>query len=52
MGYVFTPEEYDRMFQQIKNNEISMSVWTNYCTAYLGVIMEQHRDVFERLKDR
>lgn len=49
---MYTPENYFEMYRMWKYGEISTEMWTTYCLDYLQKIMEGHKDVFIRLKNR
>lgn len=48
----YTPEKYYELFDKLNKGEISVTYWQDFCSAYLAQIMVEHKDVFERLKDR
>jgi hypothetical protein len=44
--------EYDKMYNQMKNGEISDQEWYDYCANLLGDILDDNKDVMVRLKNR
>ena len=45
-------EEYYTNFRKMENDEWTNQQWGDYCTMVLGELMEEHKDVFIRLKNR
>lgn len=45
-------QEYYRNYNALHNGHITEEQWKNYCNDFLYDIMEQNKDVLERLKDR
>lgn len=45
-------ETYYIEFEKLQKNEISYIEWGIFCTVLLEEIMEEHKDVFVRLKER
>jgi hypothetical protein len=43
--------QYYDMLEKLEGNEISLQQWYEYCTMILGVLMEENKDVFTRLKN-
>lgn len=47
-----TIEQYYINFRKFENNEWTNQQWYDYCTMVLGELMNEHKDVFIRLKNR
>jgi len=50
-----TPEMIEQYYTNLikyQNDEWTLDQWSDYCTMVLGVLMEEHKDVFIRLKNR
>ena len=50
-----TPEMIEQYYVNLlkfQNDEWTSDMWGDYCTMVLGVLMEEHKDVFIRLKNR
>lgn len=45
-------KRYYETFEKLKRDEISQQQWNDLCLQILGEIMEENKDVFERLKNR
>jgi hypothetical protein len=45
-------QQYFENLQKFSNNEWTSQQWYDYCTMVLGQLMEEHKDVFIRLKNR
>jgi hypothetical protein len=45
-------EEYAENFRKYQNNEWGCQQWADYCTMVLGELMNEHKDIFIRLKNR
>ena len=45
-------EQYYTMLEKFVKDEINQQQWYDYCTVVLGELMEEHKDVFVRLKNR
>ena len=45
-------EEYFENLEKVSKNQWTNQQWYDYCTAILGELMEEHKDVFIRLKNR
>lgn len=45
-------QQYFENLQKFSNNEWTSQQWYNYCTMVLGELMEEHKDIFIRLKNR
>lgn len=43
---------YHNALQKFENGEITSQQWYDICAKLLGDLMEQHKDVFVRLKNR
>jgi hypothetical protein len=44
--------EYAIMFRKFQNNEITETEWREFCDKILDQILNETKDVFERLKNR
>jgi hypothetical protein len=44
--------QYYLMLEKFERDEITQQQWYDFCAMILGVIMEENKDVFVRLKDR
>lgn len=47
-----TAQHYYNALKKFENGEITSQQWYDICAKLLGDLMEQHKDVFVRLKDR
>ena len=45
-------KRYDEMWNKVQAGQISEETWTSYCMACLSEILNDHRDVMVRLKNR
>ena len=45
-------EQYFANLRKFENDEWTSQQWFDYCAAVLGELMEEHKDVFIRLKNR
>lgn len=45
-------KEYFINLRKYENNEWTSEQWYNYCTVVLGELMNEHKDIFIRLKNR
>lgn len=45
-------EKYFEMYDAVQRGDITQEVWVEYCMNLLSDIMEEHKDVFIRLKNR
>jgi hypothetical protein len=45
-------KQYYIMLEKYEHGEITPQQWYEYCTMILGVLMEENKDVFVRLKER
>ena len=45
-------KQYYENLAKYERDEWTSQQWYDYCAAILGQIMEQHKDVFIRLKNR
>jgi hypothetical protein len=45
-------KQYYDMFEKFERDEITSQQWYDFCSVILGEIMEEHKDVFIRLKSR
>lgn len=45
-------KRYYENYEKLKRNQISDNQWNDLCLQILGEIMEENKDVFERLKNR
>ena len=45
-------QQYFENLQKFSNNEWTSQQWYDYCAAILGQLMEEHKDIFIRLKNR
>jgi hypothetical protein len=43
---------YEEMYAKFKSGEITKEAWLEYCQALFDQILEQHKEVFVRLKFR
>jgi hypothetical protein len=44
-------KQYYLMLEKLERDEITLQQWYEYCTMMLGVLMEENKDVFTRLKN-
>jgi hypothetical protein len=44
--------EYEIMFRKFQNNEITETEWREFCDKVLVQVLNETKDVFERLKNR
>jgi hypothetical protein len=44
--------EYEIMFRKFQNNEITETEWREFCDKILVQVLNETKDVFERLKNR
>jgi hypothetical protein len=44
--------QYYTMLEKFERDEITQQQWYDFCAMILGDLMEQHKDVFVRLKNR
>ena len=49
---MITSEQYYNMWQKFSNKEISEQAWRDFCLKLLSQILEEHKDVLIRLKER
>ena len=47
-----TIEQYYINFEKFKNDEWTAQMWYDYCSVVLCELMEEHKDVLIRLKNR
>ena len=47
-----TIEQFYINFRKFENDEWTSEQWYDYCTMVLGELMNEHKDVFIRLKNR
>lgn len=50
-----TEEQIKRYYEtreQLLNDEIELEEWRRFCDRFLDDIMEEHKEVFKRLKSR
>lgn len=47
-----TIEQYYINLRKFENDEWTSEQWYDYCTMVLGELMNEHKDVFIRLKNR
>ena len=47
-----TINQYYTMLEKFERDEITQQQWYDFCAMILGVIMEENKDVFVRLKNR
>jgi hypothetical protein len=45
-------ERYAEAFRKFEAGEITLQQWTDLCLLILGEIMEEHKEIFVRLKNR
>lgn len=45
-------KQYYENLEKFSRNEWTNQQWYDYCTVLLGELMEEHKDVFIRLKER
>lgn len=45
-------KEYYRCYNSFLSGHMTEEQWKTYCTDFLYDLMEQNKDVLERLKDR
>jgi len=45
-------EQYFANLRKFENDEWTSQQWFDYCASVLGELMEEHKDVFIRLKNR
>lgn len=45
-------KEYDIKYALFQQNRMSDSSWNQYCSQLLEKLLEQNKDVLERLKNR
>ena len=45
-------EQYFANLRKFENGEWTSQQWYDYCSVVLGELMEEHKDVFIRLKNR
>jgi hypothetical protein len=45
-------EQYYKNLEKFQNDEWTSDMWYVYCTSVLVELMEEHKDVFIRLKNR
>lgn len=45
-------QSYFELYERVQRDEVSQSYWQDFCTVLLEGIMEEHKDVFVRLKER
>ena len=41
---------YDKKFQEFKDGKVSEEEWKEYCTVVLEKLLENNKEVLERLK--
>jgi hypothetical protein len=44
--------EYEIMLRKFQNNEITETEWREFCDKVLVQVLNETKDVFERLKNR
>ena len=44
-------EQYFTNLRKFENDEWTSQQWYDYCSVVLGELMEEHKDVFIRLKN-
>jgi len=44
--------EYEIMLRKFQNNEITETEWREFCDKVLVQVLNEAKDVFERLKNR
>jgi len=47
-----TIEQYFINLRKFENDEWTSQQWFDYCASVLGELMNEHKDVFIRLKNR
>jgi hydrogenase maturation factor HypE len=47
-----TIQQYYENLLKLEKDEWNQQQWQDYCMVVLGEIMEEHKDVFVRLKER
>jgi hypothetical protein len=45
-------EQYFINLRKFENNEWTSQQWYDYCAMILGELMNEHKDIFIRLKNR
>jgi hypothetical protein len=45
-------EQYFTNLEKFKKDKWTSQQWYDYCSVVLGELMEEHKDVFIRLKNR
>lgn len=45
-------QQYYQNLNKFSNGEWTSQQWYDYCTFVLGTLMEEHKEVFIRLKNR
>ena len=43
--------EYDTMFRKFQNGEITETEWREFCAKILDKVLDDHKDIFVRLKN-